>query len=567
VNIRRFASIGAAAGLACAAVTLAGVLGAVEPIDLLGGQHARSPQILSSTSAQSLAAVRWLHQQVTLQDGRVLVVGGRPGAAASTAEIFDPKDGTWKTTAPMLFGHDWPIAARMCDGSVIVAVGGGPGGQEAEIYNPTLDTWTDAGAMKYSHIYGTATLLADCRVLIAGGYSANTHAEVYRPDTGTFASVGTMHDERFFHTVTALPDGRAIAAGGGVDAFGTWYTKSSVDMFDPGTGKWTAVQHMHGVRRAHTATLLPDGRLLVAGGTNGGKADGNEGGNQLSSSEIYDVGADTWEAIATPLVTPRTYHTAALMPGGAVLLFGGLDGTASATSSVEGFFEGAWRPLPPLLVDRYLHGSALLDDGTVLVTGGLHQATTERYALTEPGGACGSNVECAAGHCVGGLCCNDACDTGCRRCDVPGKEGTCVHPCADATHALVCPAGAASCPNEACIQDACGEYRCAATKGACLAKCKSVDDCAPGYACSTEHECVAPPDVSATDADGCNVAAAGRSRTVSDYDAVPPVAVARALPADSPPSSSRSIGVGVGVTALLAVAALVRRRRRLAPRR
>ena len=88
--------------------------------------------MLSSTSAQSLAAVRWLHREVTLLDGRVLVVGGRPGVATSTSEIFDPKEGTWKLTAPMLFGHDWPIAARMCDGRVFVAVGGGPGGQQAE---------------------------------------------------------------------------------------------------------------------------------------------------------------------------------------------------------------------------------------------------------------------------------------------------------------------------------------------------------------------------------------------------------------------------------------------------
>ncbi len=558
MKLRRLASMGAAGGLACVALSLsfAGGVGAEEPVDGKRGARARAlPQILSSTSAQSLAAVRWLHREVTLLDGRVLVVGGRPGVATSTSEIFDPKEGTWRLTAPMLFGHDWPIAARMCDGRVFVAVGGGPGGQQAEIYDPAQDTWTDAGSMKYPHIYGTATLLADCRVLIVGGYSANKHAEVYRPDTGTFASVGLMHDERFFHTVTALPDGRALAVGGGVDAFGTWYTFSSVDLFDPGTGKWTLVQHMHNVRRAHTATLLPDGRVLVAGGTNGGKADGNEGGNQLASSEIYDVGANTWEKVATPLVTPRTFHTAALMPGGAVLLFGGLDSTASTTSSVEGFFGGAWQPLPPLLVDRYLHGSALMDDGTVLVTGGLHQATTERYALGDLGGACGANVECGAGHCVNGICCDEACDTGCRRCDLAGSEGTCTRACAGATHGLVCPDGSASCPNEACIQDNCGEYRCGGTKGVCLRKCQSVDDCAPGYSCSLEHECVLPPDVSATDEEGCSVAAPGES----EYSLFASGGPARSATPGGRPWLSRDLALAV--SALVAALALARRRR------
>lgn len=484
----RFTSLPAWIATASAALTLTAALA-----------HADPPHVTSSTAAPPMSAVRWLHRQVNLLDGRIMVLGGFGGA--STAEIFDPKTSTWTPTAPMLFAADWPIAAVMCDGRVIVA--GRPDLKQAEIYDPATDTWTDGGVMKYPHLYGTATLLTDCRVLFAGGFSSNTHAEVYDPAKTAFYSLGPMHNERFFHTATALPNGAALVAGGGVDAFGVWYTHATVDLLDPATGKWTKVKSMHSPRRAHTATLLPDGRILVAGGTNGGKADGTEGGTQLSSSEIYDLATDTWEKVATPLNTARTFHTATLLPGGAVLLFGGRDATGSVTSSVEGFFGGAFQPLEPLLVDRYLHGSTLLPDGRVLVTGGVHQATTEVYALADLGGACLSDIQCAGGHCVGGLCCDEACDTGCRRCDLPGRQGTCSRSCAGTTHALVCPDGTATCPNEACVEDACGEYLCSEVQGLCLEECQSVADCAPGYACGLDHLCVLPPDVSATDPDGC----------------------------------------------------------------
>jgi hypothetical protein len=456
-----------------------------------------------------MAHVRWVHSEVALQDGRVLVVGGRPsGESATLAEVFDPAAGTWKLSAtPSPTGHDWPVVAPLCDGRVLVGGRVDANTHDAEIYDPAKDTWAPVPkGMKFSHIYGTATLLADCRVLLAGGYSANTHAEIYDPVKNGFSSVGAMNNERFFHSATLLADGRVLVAGGGVDVNGTWITRTSVDIFDPKTLQWTKAKPMHGARRAHTATRLLDGRVLVAGGTNGGAANGDEAGNQLDSAEIYDPIADAWTKLP-PLGTPRTFHTAALLPSGAVLLFGGVDATGSATSKVEGFLGGEWHPLPPLLDDRYLHASAQLADGSVLVTGGVLQASAEIYGLAGLGETCASDIECAGGHCTGGLCCNEACDTGCRRCDVPGKEGTCCTPCADESHALVCADGGTTCSNDACQQASCGAFRCAADSGACKVGCSSVEDCAPGYACDLAGACVAPPDVSADDGDGCGVPA------------------------------------------------------------
>ena len=492
---------------------------------------------LSSQATSSMSTVRWHHVAARLLDGRVLVAGGLPYASAvSTAEIYDPSTGTWTPTGtPMLYPHDWPVAATLCDGRVFVG-GRNSLSSEAELYDPATNTWISAGKMKYSHIYGTATLLQDCRLLLTGGYNANTQAEVFYPETKTFKVVGAMNSERFFHTTTLLADGRVLAAGGGVDVLGKWLTYPSVDIFDPATGLWTKATKMFQARRAHTATLLPDGTVLVAGGNTGGKNDGTEAGKQLATAELYDPLTNTWQKLPN-LVTARTFHTAALIPGGAVLLFGGLDGSGSASRQVEGYFEGTWQALDPTLLDRYQHASAILDDGRVLLAGGVYQATAELYRLAPNGEACASNLACDGAHCINGICCNEVCDTGCRRCDLPGKEGICSLPCADETHALTCADGTATCANDTCVAQSCGELRCDAEKAVCRTKCTSVEDCAPGYACDMEGACVPPPDVSSTAPGACSAAALDRRWSA-----------------------------GLGVGAVLAAMALLRRRgrRRLA---
>ncbi|MEZ4307613.1 MAG: kelch repeat-containing protein [Polyangiaceae bacterium] len=403
----------------------------------------------------------------------------------------------------MLFGHDWPIAAPMCDGRVYVDAGGSASNHNAEIYDPVTDSWVPTAKTKGGHTYGAATLMADCRILLSGGYDSNTFSEVYDPSTGIYKLTGQMGAERFFHTLTVLPDGRVLAVGGGVPINGKWSTKNAVDLLDPTTLKWTKADPLHYRRRAHTATLLPDGRVLVAGGTDGGQANGTEGGTQLSTSEIYDPATDTWQDLP-PLHTARALHTAALLPSGGVILLGGLDGTGSASPEVEVFLNGTWTPLSPLLVDRFHHASATLADARILVTGGVHQATAEIYVLGQPGDPCESDAACAGGVCSGGVCCSEPCEGGCRRCDFPGREGECVLPCAAPAESLACADGSSTCPIEACLPVPCAPYLCSPDTGACRTECLSVEDCAPGYACDLEGRCTPPPDVSSVPS-GCTL--------------------------------------------------------------
>jgi hypothetical protein len=115
------------------------------------------------------------------------------------------------------------------------------------------------------------------------------------------------------HTATLLPNGKVLVAGGQ----GPVSITAAAQVFDPATGTWTPVNPMNMARRVHTATLLPNGQVLVAGGI-------AEGLTVLSSAELFDPVTGRWTLTAS-MVTANVDHIAALLPGGQVLIAGGQD--------------------------------------------------------------------------------------------------------------------------------------------------------------------------------------------------------------------------------------------------
>jgi WD40 repeat protein len=310
------------------------------------------------------------HAAVRLADGRVLVVGGEDENASpiASAELYNPTTGRFSSTGSMAHSRDYPDATLLADGRVLVTGGyDATGGAiaSAELYDPATGSFSGTGSMNYARVDFTASLLADGRVLIAGGQPSQNSvpviaaAELYDPSTGTFTATGSMQEARSFPTATLLSDGRVLIAGGD----GTTRTSSlgsalsSAELYDPASGTFRATGPMTQARDSSmsTATRLSDGRVLMLG--NGG-------------GELYDPSGGNF--IPTFTASLGIYsHTATLLSDGRVLVAADTwQAGVSATFEVYDPATGTSSPTGSFLHLRSSYTATLLSDGQVLIAGG-----------------------------------------------------------------------------------------------------------------------------------------------------------------------------------------------------
>ena len=264
-------------------------------------------------------------------------------------------------------------ATTLANGKILISGGevGNNAIAEAMIYDPDSNTWSSAGVLHARRFWHTATLLTSGQVLVTGGLYVNGNdpvyiadAELYDASSNSWTSVGAMQIGRLMHTATLLPNGKVLVVGGDTASGAT----ATTEIFDPATNSWSYAQSVPAARFSHTATLLSSGRVLVTGGHDSGV---DYSASYLSDAQLYDPDGDNWSA-AGVLTTARGLHTAALLENGSVLVAGGMDNSASALSSSELYnpVNNSWSSAGSLGIARHSHRTILLPDGKVLVVGG-----------------------------------------------------------------------------------------------------------------------------------------------------------------------------------------------------
>ncbi|HYO65917.1 MAG TPA: kelch repeat-containing protein [Archangium sp.] len=231
----------------------------------------------------------------------------------------------------------------------------------------TVGTWTLHESSLLAHSGGhTATLLNDPGdVLVADG----SGAEVYNPYTNTWRRTASMSTQRSYHTATELPSGKVLVAGG--DNSDWPGGLSSAELYDPATGTWSPTGTMATPRHLHTAVRLDSGKVLVVGG--GEYYD--DYGPIDPPGEVYDPDTGTWSAVQGTF-TPRNGASATVLYSGKVLVTGGYAWwrTATAQESDEvNIYDPAtnsWSPAGKLARARWSHFSVRLYSGKVLIVGG-----------------------------------------------------------------------------------------------------------------------------------------------------------------------------------------------------
>ena len=345
--------------------------------------HAAGPsasRVGTVTPAAPMLEPRSGQTATLLADGRVLIAGGmrRNQDFYKSAELYDPATGKFQPTGEMSIGRVGHAAVLLRSGKVLIAGGwiGHGTTDSAELYDPATGKFTVIAKMTTRRARETATLLTNGDVLLEGGADhdgpdgAVASAEIFHADTLRFQPTGSLHHARNLPTLPrCCNDGRVLIAGGrGAGLI------ADAELYDPKTGTFTQTGSLVTPRYKHTAGLLPDGRVLIAGGS-----DEHDWSGTMTSAEIYDPRTGKFTA-TFPLNDSRFK-----LPDEAVQLSSGrlLVGGGSKQVEIYDPTTGKFLVVPGEMSDNWHYMTETkLKDGSVLLAGGYpnnDQATAQTW--------------------------------------------------------------------------------------------------------------------------------------------------------------------------------------------
>jgi hypothetical protein len=309
-----------------------------------------------------------------------------------TCSTFTATPGFTALSANMNSARATHTATRLASGKIFITGGfsanafPSPALNTTELYSALTQTFTVPGATMTSlRAAHAATLLPNGKVLLTGGQIDNNNgdgsatAELYDPVANSFTPLtATLTTPRGGHTSTLLPNGRVLIAGGFNN---NSISLNTAELFDPVTQTFTPViAAMTSHRANHMATLLPSGQVLLTGGSSAGVT--------FNTAEVYDPVGNSFTALVPTMTTVRSVHTATLLPNGRVLLAGGGILQASGAFTVFNTAElydpvaNSFTPLATTMTTpRIGHAASLLPNGQVLLTGGGNGTSTSAFTV------------------------------------------------------------------------------------------------------------------------------------------------------------------------------------------
>lgn len=338
--------------------------------------------VFSSTASTTIN--REFNFSFLLNNGKVLVANsGWSGNA--TAELYDYQTGTFTNTGSLNFGNRYLAAGVALAGNQkILFTGGAYIGAQAEIYDQATETFTNIPNMTISRNAHSATLLNDGKVFISGGMNGSTYlsnTEIYNPVTNTFSTARAMSSARTRHASITLNNGTVLIAGG--QMANSTYLNTAV-IYDPSTNTYTSTENNLSEEKAFIKMVkLNNGKVLVLGGANQ-----RMGGEQpTNTADIYDPTTKRFTQL--PNLPDWMYHfTATLQTDGLVLITGGQNTYGSLELQAALLFDPATnqfiRNVTPLIIPRAWHSATLLPNGKTLVIGGYSSSSRRTAEIYDP---------------------------------------------------------------------------------------------------------------------------------------------------------------------------------------